>query len=546
MPSASLLRVLVIGASTLGLAAVATAGLSGPAQAVAGPQHQASRARPATLTAVARPGQPQHLTRLHATAARHQHHTRHHTTHRPATAAPRIRSMTPVQGAPGWRVTLRGKRFTRIASVRFAGKKARFTVRSRTVITASVPSRAKTGRITVTGRAGHARGPVFTVTPAQTLASGETLPSGDSLRSKDRHFALTMGRDGNLSYHVTASRHVLWASGTAGNPGAYLTMLGNGNLVMYTASGARTLWSSGTSGSGPARLVAQTDGNLVVYAGSRPAWSSGSRDNKLTAGDRLRPGWFLTSGTGYKLTMRRNGSLVETGQAGRLWSSGTAGHRGARLIMRASGDLVIRGHSALWTTRTSGHPGARFIDQRSGVLAVRYRDHVLWSSARARSSGLTLGQWPGRAGTRAAARYYGYPYPHPPACTHGGACEADKWAFYRGQCTSWAAFQLNKRNAISFTNYYGGARRWGNAVNWAGKARSLKIGVTVTPKAGSVAWYGSTRAAPDGHVAYVEKVISARSIVISEMNYDGDNGFWVHTVSPGHDWPSEFIRFGRR
>ncbi|HEY1621322.1 MAG TPA: CHAP domain-containing protein [Streptosporangiaceae bacterium] len=542
MPSASLLGRLVIGAGALGLAIVATAGESGSAQAVTG-QAVTGRNRqvPRAPASVARAW---HLSALHATPDRRRHHRR--PTSQPAsTTAPRIRSMNPVQGAPGWRVTLTGKRFRHITSVRFAGRAAKFTVVSRTEISVVVPARAKSGRITVTGTAGHARSHVFTVTPRQTLEPGETLPSGDSLRAKDHHFTLTMSRGGGLSYLVTGTSHVIWSAPTAGNPGAYLTMLGNGNLVVYTASGARTVWSSGTSGSGSARLVAQTDGNLVVYAGSKAKWASGSRDNKLNSGDRLLPGWFLTSGTGYKLTMDRNGNLVETGPAGKIWSSGTAGHRGAKLIMRASGDLVIRGHSALWTTRTSGHRGARMIDQRSGVIAVRYRDHVLWASTTAHDSGLTVGQWPGKAGPGAAASFYGYPYPHAPACTHGGKCTADKWAFYEGQCTSWVAYRLDQRNGIAFSNYYGSKKRWGNAVNWAAKARSQRIPVTTTPVAGSVAWYGSTKAAPDGHVAYVEKVISAMSVVISEMNYDGDNGFWVHTISPGHDWPQEFIHFPR-
>ena len=160
---------------------------------------------------------------------------------------------------------------------------------------------------------------------------------------------------------------------------------------------------------------------------------------------------------------------------------------------------------------------------------------------------LTLGQWPGRAGTRAAATEYGYPYPHPPACTDGGKCVADKWAFFRGQCTSWVAYRLNQRGGIAFTNYFGGLGRWGNAVHWRAEAKKLKITVNTTPTAGAVAWYSATKAAPDGHVAYVEKVNSPTSFVMSEMNYDADNGFWVHTITRATgDWPTEFIHFAGR
>jgi surface antigen len=159
---------------------------------------------------------------------------------------------------------------------------------------------------------------------------------------------------------------------------------------------------------------------------------------------------------------------------------------------------------------------------------------------------ITLGLWPGRAGTRAAAKYFGYPYPHPPACTNGGACKADKWAFYRGQCTSWVAYRLNQAGGVAFTNYYLSKSRWGDAVRWGPKAKKLGITVNTTPTVGAIAWYSATRAAPDGHVAYVERVNSAKSFVMSEMNYDGKNGFYVHTITrTTGDWPTEFIHFAR-
>jgi surface antigen len=160
---------------------------------------------------------------------------------------------------------------------------------------------------------------------------------------------------------------------------------------------------------------------------------------------------------------------------------------------------------------------------------------------------VTLGQWPGPAGTRAAARFYGYPYPHPPACTDGGKCVADKWAFYRGQCTSWVAYRLNQIGGISFTNHYGGKGRWGDAVRWGRMAKKLGITVNTTPTVGAIAWYSATKPAPDGHVAYVERVNSLTSFVMSEMNYDADNGFWVHTITKATgDWPTEFIHFPDR
>jgi surface antigen len=500
MPSASLLGRLTFGAGTLGMALVATAGLTVP--------HQQAQA---------------------------------------TMAPPKVSSVVPAQGAPGWLVVLTGHRFTHVTSVTFGGASAAFRVASRTRITATVPAGAKSGRIAVTTKAGRGRSSTFTVTPAQTLEPGETMPSADALMSKDGHFTLAMQADGNLVYAVTGTGHTLWATRTAGHPGAYLTMLGNGNLVVYAASGAAALWSSKTPGHGPARLVAQTNGNLITYEGSTPTWAAGSHDATLEPGESLQAGWSLNSGNSYKLTMRKDGNLVETGPKGTAWSTRTAGHAGAVLTMRSSGNLAVHLAKTLWASKTSGHAGAALAFRRRGVLAVLYRGKALWASKKAAAPPLILGQWPGKAGPPVADRDYGYPYPHPPACTDGGACDADVWAFYRGQCTSWVAYQLNQLNGIPFTNSYGGKGRWGNALNWGPQARSLKIRVTTTPAVGSIAWYGATKAAPDGHVAYVEKVNSPASIVMSEMNYDSDNGFWVHTVTKATgDWPADFIHLADR
>lgn len=138
-------------------------------------------------------------------------------------------------------------------------------------------------------------------------------------------------------------------------------------------------------------------------------------------------------------------------------------------------------------------------------------------------------------GPTAAFRRYAYPYRNAPACTDGGACAPDIWGFFQGQCTSWVAYRLNQLNQIPFTNSYGGPGTWGDAINWGRHARSIGIKVNHTPAIGSVAWYSS------GHVAYVERVNSPTSIVISEMNYDLDNGFKVRTITTSHGWPTAFI-----
>jgi len=156
--------------------------------------------------------------------------------------------------------------------------------------------------------------------------------------------------------------------------------------------------------------------------------------------------------------------------------------------------------------------------------------------------GLKFGKWPGTAGPGIANSYYGYPYSDPPACTDGGACLADQWDFFQGQCTSWVAYRINQLSDIPFSNTYDGSSTdtWGPAANWGPHAMSLaSYGITVdtTPTPGSIAWYSSG----EGHVAYVEWVNSPTSVVISEMNYDNDNGFRIRTITPSSGWPTDFI-----
>jgi surface antigen len=145
----------------------------------------------------------------------------------------------------------------------------------------------------------------------------------------------------------------------------------------------------------------------------------------------------------------------------------------------------------------------------------------------------------GSPGTIEANATYGYGFPSAPDCdetpaTNGG-CVSDDRGFFQGQCTSWVAHRLSQLNGISFTNWYEG-RHWGDADQWAGVAKGLKYKPVEKPTAGDVAWYAR------GHVAYVESVNPDGSIMISEMNFDGHNGFRMITLYPGAaGWPDKFI-----
>ena len=146
-------------------------------------------------------------------------------------------------------------------------------------------------------------------------------------------------------------------------------------------------------------------------------------------------------------------------------------------------------------------------------------------------------RWVGVFGTHVAAGY-GYPYAAAPDCNEGSlgaGCVGDSRGFLQGQCTSWVAYRLAMRNGLSFSNWYAG-RHWGNASEWGKVAKRIGYKPDKTPAIGAIGWYKR------GHVSYVEDVYSGGTILISEMNTDGHNGFHFTTVSPGMSgYPDKFI-----
>jgi surface antigen len=118
--------------------------------------------------------------------------------------------------------------------------------------------------------------------------------------------------------------------------------------------------------------------------------------------------------------------------------------------------------------------------------------------------------------------------------THGysGASKAMYWRMYGGHnCTNYAAYMMIKAGVSSTRPWVGngGANGWG--IGNKSKTNS-------TPVAGSIAWWSSG----NGHVAYVEAVLSPTQILISEDNWGGDF-YWKILTKDGSGWPSGFIHF---
>lgn len=122
-----------------------------------------------------------------------------------------------------------------------------------------------------------------------------------------------------------------------------------------------------------------------------------------------------------------------------------------------------------------------------------------------------------------ACKAAGYP-------NHGYAANYTSmwWRMYAGHnCTNYVAFRM-VRSGMSATRPWSGS---GDARNW-GYALAPKV--NQTPTVGSIAWWSTS------HVAYVEQVIDANTIVISEDHWGGDFD-WRKIVRAGGGWPTGFI-----
>ncbi|NPD03514.1 CHAP domain-containing protein [Nocardioides sp. zg-1308] len=115
------------------------------------------------------------------------------------------------------------------------------------------------------------------------------------------------------------------------------------------------------------------------------------------------------------------------------------------------------------------------------------------------------------------------------------------WRMYVGHnCTNYVAYRLIQSGMPDVRPWEGS----GNASNWGTAMASI---TDQTPTVGSVAWYKSNvaPAGGNGHVAYVEQVISDSEIIVSE-DYWGGDFHWRRVTRTGGGWPSGFIHFNDR
>lgn len=112
------------------------------------------------------------------------------------------------------------------------------------------------------------------------------------------------------------------------------------------------------------------------------------------------------------------------------------------------------------------------------------------------------------------------------------------WRMYSGHnCTNYAAYRMVKSGLPNERPWSGG----GNATYWGTSMPRITDGV---PRVGAVVWWKANTgpAGSSGHVAYVEQVVSADEIIISQSSWGGDFSWAVVTRGSGN-WPSGFIHF---
>jgi hypothetical protein len=101
------------------------------------------------------------------------------------------------------------------------------------------------------------------------LDPGERLNADEWLTSGYRVYIAYMREDGNFVLEgPSGASDPLWASGTAGHPGASIEMQGDGNLVIADAGGV-AIWATGTEGHPGSWLTVTNDGHLVINSPTR-------------------------------------------------------------------------------------------------------------------------------------------------------------------------------------------------------------------------------------------------------------------------------------
>lgn len=211
------------------------------------------------------------------------------------------------------------------------------------------------------------------------LASGTTLRPGQVVESPHGQYALRLTSRGQLVYAAT-SGGARWSSPVTGSSGVQ-AVLANGALSIETADGT-VLWTTAANGSGAATLDVNADGTLTLRGATGVIWRTTDALTALTAGQSLRPGWYISSSNlRCQLRMRSDGSLALLAADGqRLWyTRALPGAQAATLL--PTGNLVVTSATGavLWSTALSSHDHDQVVVTNHGtVVVLTHRRVPVW------------------------------------------------------------------------------------------------------------------------------------------------------------------------
>jgi hypothetical protein len=290
-----------------------------------------------------------------------------------ATPKPAIKKVTPLSGKVGAKVTITGLRFTGVRTVKFGAVKAAFRVASKTRITATVPKKAKTGKISVTTRSGTATsGRSFKVIVPRPPAPPAPVPAAGAGTLTTPTTAVSAGSKGNtLVFTFTAPTGGITNGSVTITVPAGWTPPVTTNAIGCTTASVGTVATSGQTISVSALTLAANATTTITY-GATTGGSCAANDGatapatvgatSFTASQRSTAGGTITDLVAPSITVHAadgSGTLttavtsVPAGDTGNVipfvYTAAAGGISGGSVAI-----TVPAGWSAPVTTNTAG------------------------------------------------------------------------------------------------------------------------------------------------------------------------------------------------
>ena len=280
-------------------------------------------------------------------------------------AAPTLTSLTPTSGPVGTSVTLTGTNLGSATGVSFNGTAATFSVVNATTITATVPTGATTGNVTVTAGGGTSNGLAFTVAYADlVITTTTTIPAGT-------YNSITVNSPGNatLAGPVTVNTRTLVNNGATLNDGCNV-LSGAGSFVLAAGGTLGICNAAGISSSGATGAIQNTgtrsfasDASYVYNGTAAQTTGSGlpGQVRNLTTTNDNPVTLSAATSVAQVLAVAGAGNLATGGRALTLLS----GSAGTALIVN-SGSGVVSGSATIQryidpslNASTTANPGGK-------------------------------------------------------------------------------------------------------------------------------------------------------------------------------------------